>query len=153
MFRRYHRRYLRYFRRCHRNLRRWSYLRGWRGLITLDYVLRKGTQCNWRERQARVCVLCDAFYSHTALPRAQGVHQPRDSAVFPLKTNNHNSNEQGDCLGKRAGEGRHAAAGGKGNLTTPSDIARPVLTPRSPPSPFTIKKMMTTVTQERRGLV
>ena len=31
-------------------------------LITLDYVLRKGTQSNWRGKQARICcVLCDAF--------------------------------------------------------------------------------------------
>ena len=27
-------------------------------------------------------MLCDAFCSHTALPRVKGVHQPRDSAVF-----------------------------------------------------------------------
>ena len=27
-------------------------------------------------------MLCDAFCSHTALPRAKGAHQPRDSAVF-----------------------------------------------------------------------
>ena len=39
-------------------------------------------------------MLCDAFCSHTALPRAKGMQQPRDSAVFPLKTNNHNSNKQ-----------------------------------------------------------
>ena len=50
-------------------------------LITLDYVLRKGTQSNGRGKQARICVLCDAFCSHTALPRVKGVHQPRDSAV------------------------------------------------------------------------
>ena len=50
--------------------------------ITLDCVLRKGNQSNWSEKQARICVLCDAFCSHTALPRAKGVHQPRDSAVF-----------------------------------------------------------------------
>ena len=51
------------------------------GLITLDYVLRKGTQSNGSGKQARICVLCDAFCSHTALPRVKGVHQPRDSAV------------------------------------------------------------------------
>ena len=39
-------------------------------------------------------MLCDAFCSHTALPRAKGVHQPRDSAVFPLKTNNHSSSSK-----------------------------------------------------------
>ena len=62
-------------------------------LIALDYVLRKGTQSNWREKQARICVLCDAFclHLHTALPRVKGVHQPRDSAVFPLQTNNRSS--------------------------------------------------------------
>ena len=38
--------------------------------------------------------MCDAFCSHTALPRVKGVHQPRDSAVFLLKTNNHSSNKQ-----------------------------------------------------------
>ena len=27
-------------------------------------------------------MLCDAFCSHTALPRVKGMHQPRDSAVF-----------------------------------------------------------------------
>ena len=27
-------------------------------------------------------MLCDAFCSHTAVPRAKGMHQPRDSAVF-----------------------------------------------------------------------
>jgi len=32
-------------------------------------------------------VLCDAFCSHTALPRAKGVHQARDSAVLFSKTN------------------------------------------------------------------
>ena len=37
-----------------------------RGLITLDCVLRKGTQSNWRGKQARICVLCDASSSHTA---------------------------------------------------------------------------------------
>ena len=36
-------------------------------LITFDCVLRKGTQSNWREKQARIYVLCDAFCSHTAL--------------------------------------------------------------------------------------
>ena len=45
----------------------------------------KGTQSNWREKQARICVLCDAFCSHTAPPRVKGVHQPRDSAVFVSK--------------------------------------------------------------------
>ena len=30
-------------------------------LIKLDYISRKGTQSNWREKQARICVLCDAF--------------------------------------------------------------------------------------------
>ena len=54
-------------------------------LITLHYVSTKGTQSNWSEKQARICVLCDAFCSHTALPRAKGIHQPRDSAVFPSK--------------------------------------------------------------------
>jgi len=42
-------------------------------LITLDYVLRKGTQSDWWEKHARICVLCDAFCSHTALPRGPGV--------------------------------------------------------------------------------
>ena len=32
-------------------------------IITLDCVLRKGAQSNWREKQARICVLCDAFCS------------------------------------------------------------------------------------------
>ena len=32
-------------------------------MITLDYVLRKGTQSNWSGKQARICVLCDAFCS------------------------------------------------------------------------------------------
>ena len=27
-------------------------------------------------------MLCDAFCPHTALPRAKGMHQPRDSAIF-----------------------------------------------------------------------
>ena len=56
-------------------------------MITLDCVLRKGAQSNWREKQARICVLCDAFCSHTALPPVKGVHQPRDCAVFFFKTN------------------------------------------------------------------
>ena len=30
------------------------------GTVTLDYVLRKGTQSNWRGKQVRVCGLCDA---------------------------------------------------------------------------------------------
>ena len=30
-------------------------------------------------------MLCDAFCSHTALPRVKGMHQPRDSAVFSSK--------------------------------------------------------------------
>ena len=38
-------------------------------------------------------MLCDAFCSHTALSRAKGVHQPRDSAVFFLKTNNHSDSK------------------------------------------------------------
>jgi hypothetical protein len=38
----------------------------WLNLITLDYVLRKGTQSNWSGKQARICVLCDASSSHTA---------------------------------------------------------------------------------------
>ena len=56
------------------------------GLIAFDYVLRKGTQSNWSEKQARICVLCDEVYSHTALPRVKGMHQPRGSAVFPQNT-------------------------------------------------------------------
>ena len=44
-------------------------------------------------------MLCDAFCSHTALPRARGMHQPRDSAVFSLKTNNNsNSDEQNGLI-------------------------------------------------------
>ena len=43
-------------------------------MITLDYVLRKGTQSNWSGMQAMICVLCDAFCSHTALPRLR--HRP-----------------------------------------------------------------------------
>ena len=35
-------------------------------LIALDCVLRKGAQSNWSGKQARICVLCDAFCSHTA---------------------------------------------------------------------------------------
>ena len=62
--------------------------------LYFSHVLRKGAQSNWGEKQARICVLCDAFCSHTALPRAKGMHQPRDSAVFPLKTNNHSSSKQ-----------------------------------------------------------
>ena len=54
-------------------------------MITLDCVLRKGTQSNWSGKQARICVLCDAFCSNTALPRVKGVHQPRGSAVFSSK--------------------------------------------------------------------
>ena len=48
------------------------------------------------------------FAPHTALPRVKGVHQPRDSAVFFLKTNSHS--------------GRCGAAGNKGHAlisTTP----------------------------------
>ena len=39
-------------------------------------------------------MLCDAFCSHAALPRVKDVHQPRESAVFSLKTNKPNSNKQ-----------------------------------------------------------
>ena len=39
-------------------------------------------------------MLCDAFCSHTALPRAKGVHQPRDSTVFSLKANNHSNSSK-----------------------------------------------------------
>ena len=35
-------------------------------MITLDYVLRKGAQSNWPGKQARICVLCDAFYPSAA---------------------------------------------------------------------------------------
>ena len=38
-------------------------------------------------------MLCGAFCSHTALPRVKGMPQPRDSSVFPLKTNNHSDSK------------------------------------------------------------
>ena len=39
-------------------------------------------------------MLCDAFCSHTALPRVKGVHQPRYSAVLFLKTNSNSSSSK-----------------------------------------------------------
>ena len=57
--------------------------------------IQKWLRCQIREFQINfavtflICVLCGAFCSHIALPRAKGMHQPRDSAVLPLKTNNH----------------------------------------------------------------
>ena len=37
-------------------------------------------------------MLCDADCSHTALPQAKGMHQPRDSsALFPRKHTNNSS--------------------------------------------------------------
>ena len=68
--------------------------------ITLDCVLRKGNQSNWPEKQARIWVLCDAFCSHTALPRVKDMHQPRDSAVFSLKTKSHRKSFGGGNLGR-----------------------------------------------------
>ena len=44
-------------------------------------------------------MLCDAFCSHTALPRAKGVHQPRGSAVFSLKTNSHSDRASLETFG------------------------------------------------------
>jgi hypothetical protein len=45
-------------------------------LITLDYVLRKGTQSNWSGKQARICVLCDASSSHTARRESKACTSP-----------------------------------------------------------------------------
>jgi hypothetical protein len=55
-------------------------------LITLDYVLRKGAQSNTGQ-ESRPGFACCAmrFAPHTALPRAKGMHQPRDSAVLSSK--------------------------------------------------------------------
>ena len=50
-------------------------------------------------------MLCDAFCSHTALPRVKGVHQPRDSAVFFSKTKNHSGNSKQDSYYLRAPSG------------------------------------------------
>ena len=58
-------------------------------LITLDYVLRKGTQSNGSGKQARICVLCDAFCpTHSAATSQRHAPAPRQRCLF-LKTNNH----------------------------------------------------------------
>ena len=64
--------------------------RGWR-LITLDCVLRKGTQSNWRGKQARICLLCDAFCpTHSAATSQRHAPAPRQRCIF-LKTNSHST--------------------------------------------------------------
>ena len=61
-------------------------------LITLDYVLRKGTQSNWSGKQARICVLCDAFCpTHSAATSQRRAPAPRQRCIF-LKTNSHSGN-------------------------------------------------------------
>ena len=63
-----------------------------------------------RKEQARVCMLCDAFCSHTALLRAKGVHQPRDSsAVFSQNQNAIKRNRAGNKRTTR--RSRRGAAG------------------------------------------
>ena len=53
-------------------------------LITLDYVLRKGTQSNWSGKQARICVLCDAFCpTHSAATSQRRAPAPRQRCIFP----------------------------------------------------------------------
>ena len=59
-------------------------------LITLDCVLRKGTQSNWRGKQARICVLCDAFCPTHSATTSQRQHAPAPRQRYTcLKTNNH----------------------------------------------------------------
>ena len=65
--------------------------------IALNCVLRKDTQSNWREKQVSICVLCDAFCSHTALPRAKGQRRapaPRQRYILPQ--NEQPQRQQGD---------------------------------------------------------
>ena len=63
-------------------------------LITLDYVLRKGAQSNWSGKQARICVLCDAFCpTHSAATSQRHAPAPRQRCIF-LKTNSHSDSRR-----------------------------------------------------------
>ena len=53
------------------------------------------------------------FAPHTALPRVKGVHQPRDSAVFFLKTNSHSDSRRLAC-GRTASKRAQTVEGGAG---------------------------------------
>ena len=80
----------------------------WANLITLDYVLRKGAQSNWSGKQARICVLCDAFCpTHSAATSQRHAPAPRQRCIF-LKTNSHSDSRrlaQGAITGVLTGRG------------------------------------------------
>ena len=93
-------------------------------MITVDYVLKKGTQSN---KQARICVLCGAFCSHTALPRAKGMHQPRrDSAVFFSKqTATAAMGDQRMCIQRAGTGGEGQKKGGSSSSHSALSLLRP----------------------------
>ena len=59
-------------------------------------------------------MLCDAFCSHTALPRVKGVHQPRENAILSLKTNNHSSSNNNPPIKRPLSPRPYNAAAPKG---------------------------------------
>ena len=64
---------------------------------------------------------------HTTLPRVKGVHQPRDSAVFFLKTNNHSGSAR--PARKAYSERAQAVEGGKRGESSSSLHSAPPLSP------------------------
>ena len=64
---------------------------------------------------------------HTALPRVKGMHQPRDSAVFFLKTNNHSGSAR--PARKAYSERAQAVKGGKVGGGSSSLHSAPPLSP------------------------
>ena len=72
-------------------------------VVTLDCVLRKGAQSNWSGKQARICVLCDAFCpTHSAATSQRHAPAPRQRCLF-LKTNSHSDSGRPAC--KRRADG------------------------------------------------
>ena len=82
-------------------------------MITRDCVLRKGAQSNWRGKQARICVLCDAFCpTHSAATSQRHAPAPRQRCIF-LKTNSHSdsrrpASERAQAVKGRRGESSSA---------------------------------------------